>query len=89
MRDSGYFVERRKEGFGAIQMTAVKLPGQMEVPLVVEHIQLRKTVYDRVVSEHSEYFNGRALAKLLRSYDESPTSQKWIDIQQLAREILK
>ncbi|MNJ38422.1 hypothetical protein D3C77_332690 [compost metagenome] len=38
-------------------------------------------LYRRDSAEH--------LAKLLRSYDESPTSQKWIDIQQLAREILK
>ena len=32
---------------------------------------------------------GKQLAKMLSQYDESPSSQLWIDIQRLAREILK
>jgi hypothetical protein len=78
-------------------MTAVKLPGQMEALLVVNH-EIRggwprgpfdASCLDRGDEHKGENGLGRALAKLLSSYDESPTSQKWIDIQQLAREILK
>lgn len=70
-------------------MTAVKLPGQLEVPLVVDHSAPRfGSFHFGAIMSNSEV-NGIRLAKLLRSYDESPTSQKWIDIQQLAREILK
>ena len=66
-------------------MTA--LPGQIELATVIDYgldsaITLKP-------SEDTHKPAGVRLAKMLSMYDESPSSQLWIDIQRLAREILK
>lgn len=57
-------------------MTAINLPGQLELATVVDH--KRKFKPEEV-----------QLAKLLRQYEDRPTSETWSRIQQLAAEILK
>ena len=68
-------------------MTAINLPGQTELPIVVDHSV-----------KISDNFNPGArdierrdisLAKLLRDYDSRPSSETWSKIQKLSAEILK
>jgi len=69
-------------------MTAINLPGQTELPIVVDHqigIQ-RLTIQD---IEQGDVYMAREIAKLLRDYDNRPSSETWSKIQQLAAEILK
>lgn len=70
-------------------MTAIKLPGQLELDTVINH-KLPAFANDgsgRVF----EYQESRAaqIAKLLRDYENRPTSETWSRIQSLAAEILK
>lgn len=67
-------------------MTATHLPGQLELATVVDHSQK----YPANVMD-TAMFDSRAvqLAKLLRQYEERPTSETWSRIQSLAAEILK
>jgi len=63
-------------------MTAINLPGQTELPIVVDH----KTVSEcRSMGIPMDV----QLAKLLRSYEDRPSSETWKKIQNLASEILK
>lgn len=57
-------------------MTASNLPGQLELATVVNH--KREFKPEEV-----------QLAKLLRDYDNRPSSETWSRIQRLAAEILK
>lgn len=80
-------------------MTAVTLPGQLELATVID----RKTQQDGISSRTANSgFPGQAqanpwtaqdkgvqIAKLLRSYEERPTSETWSRIQALAAEILR
>lgn len=73
-------------------MTAINLPGQLEVPLVVDHKRcsiLRET--NVRYSAHSETIvpHDIQIAKLLRQYEDRPTSETWSRIQALAKEILR
>ncbi len=70
-------------------MTAINLPGQLEVPLIVDH-KLPKFATDGSgrVFEHQETRDIQ-IAKLLRQYEERPTSETWSRIQALANEILR
>lgn len=83
------------------------LPGQKELPLVIDH---RKTFYDfikdpnsgKVTTSHQltsdemgvspdEFIaiKGKRLAKLFIKYDDKPTSEMWIEILRLSRELVK
>lgn len=63
-------------------MTAINLPGQLEVMLVVDHkIELKDCTFTDPRDVQ--------IAKLLRQYEERPTSEIWGRIQKLAAEILK
>jgi hypothetical protein len=73
-------------------MTAINLPGQRELPIVVDHKRcsiLRET--NVRYSAHTETIVPRdvQIAKLLRDYDQRPSSETWSRIQALAAEILK
>lgn len=55
---------------------------QLELPTVISHEPL-------IPPQETHKPAGVLLAKMLSRYDDSPSSQLWIDIQRLAREILK
>lgn len=65
-------------------MTAINLPGQLEVPLVVDHSAAESIPYVALPGDY-----GIAIAKLLQSYEERPSSETWTRIQALAKEILR
>jgi hypothetical protein len=69
-------------------MTAINLPGQLEVSLVVDHAIGIKALTEQDRAEGDVYM-ARQIAKLLRQYEERPTSETWSRIQALAAEILK
>ena len=68
------------------------LPGQKELPLVIGH---RKTFYDFIKDPNggkmksSEENQSVKLARLFLKYDEKPTSEMWIEIIRLSRELAK
>jgi hypothetical protein len=62
-------------------MTAANLPGQLELPTVIDHKKVTP------IDLHKP--QGIRLATLLRDYDKRPSSDTWSRIQQLAAEILK
>lgn len=64
-------------------MTAINLPGQRELPIVVDH---QRSIYRDCTYEQPRDVQ---IAKLLRQYEERPTSETWSRIQALAKEILK
>lgn len=70
-------------------MTAIKLPGQLELPTVVNHE--RDPRYWKDQHWRGEGFEPRdvKIAKLLLDYENRPTSETWSRIQSLAAEILK
>lgn len=76
-------------------MTAINLPGQTELPIVVDHKkQGRPGEFMSWDSKGNRVFKSIEprdiqLAKLLRDYDNRPSSETWSKIQQLAAEILK
>jgi len=71
------------------------LPGQLELPTVIDHKRCSILKEVNVSASNSttplELHKpaGVRLAKMLAQYDDSPSSQLWSDIQRLAREILK
>lgn len=73
-------------------MTAINLPGQTELPIVVDHSKKLSTLD---YWDNKEFCGDREmprdiqLAKLLRDYENRPSSETWSRIQQLAAEILK
>ena len=68
------------------------LPGQKELPLVIDH---RKTFYDFIKDTNggkmksAEENQSVKLARLFLKYDEKPTSEMWIEILRLSRELVK
>lgn len=74
-------------------MTSVTLPGQLELPTVVDH-QATPEQHPRYWKDQhwrGDGFEPRdvQIAKLLRSYEERPTSETWSRTQALAAEILR
>lgn len=69
-------------------MTAINLPGQLEVPLLVDHAIGARKLSAQDIAEGDVYM-ARQIAKLLRSYEDRPSSETWIKIQALAKEITK
>ena len=73
------------------------LPGQKELPLVINH--KRCTILKECNVSYSASSDpenkavwagqGRALAKLFLKYDDKPTSEMWIEILRLSRELAK
>jgi hypothetical protein len=67
------------------QMTAIKLPGQLELPTVIDHaigiVEINR--------DEGDIWLAREIAKSLRDYEIRPSSETWRRIQQLAAEILK
>lgn len=61
------------------------LPGQMELNTVIDH----QVGIKEISREEGDLYLAHEIAKALRQYDDSPSSQLWSDIQRLAREILK
>ncbi len=73
-------------------MTAINLPGQRELPIVVDHKRcsiLRDCNVRSSASSETVLPRDIQIAKLLRQYEERPTSETWSRIQALAAEILK
>jgi len=73
-------------------MTAINLPGQHELPIVVDHKRcsiLRDADITASGSTQARQPRDVQIAKLLRQYEERPTSETWSRIQRLASEILK
>ena len=74
-------------------MTAINLPGQLEVQLVVDHSSYtvsglnNKTPLARLGGQGIP--RDVQIAKLLCQYEERPTSETWSRIQELAKEILR
>jgi hypothetical protein len=69
-------------------MTAIKLPGQLELATVVDHqVGLHVPTADEIAA--GDVYMARQIAKLLRDYDNRPSSETWARIQRLAAEILK
>lgn len=103
-------------------MTAINLPGQTELPIVVDHSKQRSEIdqalldawsnkkpypewpidgttrgkiEDMIGKDHPalqkadpRILVGVSLAKLLRDYDNRPSSETWSKIQKLSLEIL-
>ena len=73
------------------------LPGQKELPLVINHKRCTILKECNVSYSNSSYpenksvldSQGRALAKLFLKYDDKPTSEMWIEILRLSRELAK
>lgn len=64
------------------------LPGQKELPLVID----RRVVVCTGNAETSLYDSdnkGKQLASLFLKYDDKPTSEMWIEILRLSRELVK
>lgn len=86
-------------------MTATHLPGQLELPTVVDHksgserlrdiAECKGREFDADYIAHMKELDqiykpqGVRLAALLRDYDARPSSETWSRIQALAAEILK
>lgn len=71
-------------------MTAINLPGQTELPIVVDHMpRTPKELADRIDREITDIMRARLIAESLRIYEQRPSSETWSRIQQLAAEILK
>ena len=70
-------------------MTAITLPGQLELPTVIDHKAQMKRAAEKWAAQPNPESREVQLAKLLRSYEERPSSETWSRIQTLATEILK
>lgn len=71
-------------------MTAVTLPGQLELATVIDH--KRCSIFKECnvgASASTEIPRDVQIAKLLRQYEDRPTSETWSRIQAIAAEILK
>ena len=68
-------------------MTAINLPGQLEVPLVVDHNP--RTKARDLARAMTQIERAIEIAKLLIKYEDRPTSETWSRIQALAKEILR
>ena len=63
------------------------LPGQLELATVIDHVGMESCI--TVNSQDTHKPAGVRLAKMLRQYDDSPSSQLWGDIQSVSAEILR
>lgn len=63
------------------------LPNQMHLDTVIDHLPVRATLYS--IQEDTHKPAGVRLAKMLRQYDDRPSSELWREIQSLSWEILK
>jgi len=70
-------------------MIAINLPGQVELPIVVDHKSQMKRAAEKWASQENQVSREMQIAQLLSNYDKRPTSETWSRIQQLAAEILK
>lgn len=71
-------------------MTAIKLPGQLELPTVINHMpRTPQELSDQIDREITDIMRARLIAESLRLYENRPTSETWSRIQALAAEILK
>ena len=74
-------------------MSAINLPGQLEVPLVVDHKprfpRNPQELADQIDRDITDIMRARLIAESLRLYEQRPTSETWSRIQALAAEILK
>jgi hypothetical protein len=70
-------------------MTAINLPGQLGVCLVIDHQAQMKRAAEKLAEQKVGDTREIQIAKLLRQYEERPTSETWSRIQALAAEILK
>lgn len=70
-------------------MTAINLPGQLEVGLVIDHKAQMQRANAKWAAQPNQDSPAVQIANLLRSYEERPTSETWSRIQALAKEILK
>lgn len=70
-------------------MTAINLPGQLEVGLVIDHRAQMKRANEKWAAQAVQEPREVQIAKLLRQYEDRPTSETWSRIQALAKEILK
>lgn len=66
-------------------MTTANLPGQLELSTLINHKGPTTTKSSRAFDTPRDV----QIAKLLRQYEERPTSETWSRIQALAAEILK
>lgn len=60
------------------------LPGQLELATVIDHQMPDQKTYVDLPCDY-----GKTLARLLRLYEDRPSSETWSRIQNLAKEILK
>lgn len=67
-------------------MTAINLPGQVELPIVVDHKKKLAELNEGPMSPHMRAFK---IANLLKMYEHRPSSELWSKIQALSNEILK
>lgn len=70
-------------------MTAVTLPGQLELATVIDHKAQMKRASEKWAAQPATEPRDVQIAKLLRQYEERPTSETWSRIQALAAEILR
>lgn len=71
-------------------MTTANLPGQLELATVIDHKRCSALKECNVRASGSTAMpRDVQIAKLLRQYEERPTSETWSRIQALAAEILK
>lgn len=68
-------------------MTAINLPGQVELPIVVDHNP--RTKARDLARSMTQIERAIEIANLLNKYEERPTSDTWGRIQAIAAEILK
>lgn len=68
-------------------MTAINLPGQLEIGFVIDHGP--RTISNQIDKDITDVVRARLIAESLRLYEQRPTSETWSRIQALAAEILK
>lgn len=67
------------------------LPGQKELPLVIDRriVVCAGDLGNAVTSICDSDSKGKQLARLFLKYDDKPTSEMWIEILRLSRELAK
>lgn len=74
-------------------MTAINLPGQLELETVIARAKKfpknPQELADQIDKEITDIMRARLIAESLRLYEQRPTSETWSRIQALAKEILK
>lgn len=70
-------------------MTATHLHGQLELATVIDHKAQMRRAAEKWSAQPNPESREVKIAKLLRQYEERPTSETWSRIQLIAAEILK